>query len=96
MKALQIIRSEKLRSPGPPGVFIPQGTIERRGIQALTRGTDILNRNITELGAMVQTSERRDTVQYNYALAKSETTKAELDMRSDPDHRSIPGKFSRA
>ena len=96
MKALQIIRSEKLRSPGPPGVFIPQGTIERRGVQALTRGTDILARGLAEFGAMIQTSVRRDMVSHNYALAQRDIADAELNLKADPDHRSIPGKFSAA
>ncbi len=96
MKALQIIRSEKLGGVGPPGVFIPQGTVERRGVQALTRGTDILARGLAEFGAMIQTSVRRDMVSHNYALAQRDIADAELNLKADPDHRSIPEKFSRS
>lgn len=96
MKAQQIIRSEKLGSPGPPGVFVPQGVLERRGIQAVTRGTGILAQNLAEFGAMIQTSVRRDMVSHNYALAQRDIADAELNLKADPDHRSVPGKFSSA
>jgi hypothetical protein len=39
---------------------------------------------------------RLDLVSHNYALAQKAIADAELNLRSDPDHRSIPGKFTNA
>ncbi|HDZ26264.1 hypothetical protein LCGC14_1013810 [marine sediment metagenome] len=96
MKAQQIVRSETLAGAGPPGAFIPSGIIERRGVQAIARGTGILGRSLAEFGQMIQTAVRRDMVSHNYALAQRDIADAELNLKADPDHRSIPEKFSRS
>ncbi len=95
MKAQQIVRTETLAGAGAPGAVIPSGIIERRGVQAIARGTGILGRSQAEFGQQIQTSVRRDMVSHNYALAQRDIADAELNLKADPDHRSVPEKFSR-
>ena len=95
IKAQQIIRTEKLGG-GAPGAFIPQGVIERRGLQAVTQATGALAKGLFEFGQQVQTSVRRDMVSHQYALAQKDVADSELNMKADPDHRSVPEKFSRS
>ncbi len=96
MKAQQIVRTETLAGAGPPGAVIPSGIVERRGVQAIARGTGILARSLAEFGQQIQTAVRRDMVSHNYALAQRDIADAELNLKADPDHRSVPEKFSRA
>lgn len=95
MKAQQIFRTEKLGG-GAPGQFIPQGIVDNRGAQAVARGTGALAQGLMQFGQMIQTSVRRDMVSHAYALAQKDIADAELNLKADPDHRSIPEKFSRS
>ncbi len=95
IKAQQIIRTERLGG-GAPGAFIPKGVIERRGLQAVTQATGALAKGLFEFGQQVQTSVRRDMVSHQYALAQKDVADSELNMKADPDHRSVPEKFSRS
>lgn len=95
MKAEQIFPTERLGS-GAPGAYIPQGIIDRRGAQAAGGGGDDFFRSLSEFGQMIQTSVRRDMVSTAYNRAQLDIAKAELEMKADPDHRSIPEKFSRS
>ncbi len=94
IKAQQIIRTEKLGG-GAPGAFIPQGVIERRGLQAVTQATGALAKGLFEFGQMMQTSARRDMVSHQYSQAQIDIADAELRMRKEPDPSLINGKFSR-
>lgn len=96
MKAQQVLRTEKLGGTGPPGAYVGTDLIEHRGVQAQARGTGILAQSLMDFGQMLQDSVRRDMVSHNYALAQKDISDAELNLRADPDHRSIPGKFTQA
>lgn len=92
MKPAQIYKTERIGG-GAPGIYLGPGMLDSRGIQAMSRGTQQVASSIVEFGQSVQTAVRLDLVSHGYAAAQRDVAAAEIELKADPDHRSIEGKF---